>query len=222
MKAALYLRVSTAKQNTGRQLHELQDYAQRNGYEVVYKACETVSGTRNRYQRPGMEKVLEMARSGEITEVVCMELSRLGRDAMDVRNIILELAESGVCTHVVNRNLRSLDKRRKKDNVTMMVLGILADLAEMERESTVERIVSGQQEAKRQGKHIARPKGTVKSTEQFLRENKRIVDYLNEGRCSIREIATLCAVSPNTVMKTKRAISTESAVSATVISPGIG
>ncbi len=63
---------------------------------------------------------------------------------MDVRSLILELAEHGVCTHVVNRNLRSLDKRRRKDHVTMMVLGILTDLAEMERETTAERIVSGQ------------------------------------------------------------------------------
>ncbi|RNI28842.1 recombinase family protein [Rufibacter latericius] len=211
MKAALYLRVSTAKQNTDRQLTELHDYALRHGFEVVYTACETVSGTRHRYQRPGMEKVLEMAREGEITEVVCLELSRLGRDAMDVRNLILELAGYGVCTHVVNKNLRSLDKRRRKDHVTMMILGILADLAEMERETTVERIVSGQQEAKRQGKHIARPKGSTKSTERFLEENRGVVSYLEEGRCSIREIATLCSVSPNTVMKVKRANSATSA-----------
>ncbi len=39
----------------------------------------------------------------------------MGRDAMDVRSLILELAEHGVCTQVVNRNLRSLDKRRRKD-----------------------------------------------------------------------------------------------------------
>jgi DNA invertase Pin-like site-specific DNA recombinase len=216
MKAALYLRVSTAKQNTDRQLTELSDYAMKHGFEVVYTACETVSGTRTRYQRPDMEKVLEMARKGEIMEVVCLELSRLGRDAMDVRNIITDLAEVGVCTHVVNRNLRSLDKKRKKDGVTMMILGILADLAEMERETTVERIVSGQQEAKRQGRHIARPKGSTKSVGRFLEENKRVVYYLREGRCSIREIATLCDVSPNTVMKAKRALSAESVGSAAV------
>ncbi|WP_369426489.1 recombinase family protein [Rufibacter sediminis] len=152
-----------------------------------------------------------MARKGEITEVVCLELSRLGRDTMDVRSLILELAESGVCTHVVNRNLRSLDHKRKEDNVTMMVLGNLADLAEMERESTVKRIISGQQEAKRQARHIARPKGSMKSAERLLQENRKVVEYLREGRCSIRQITTLCAVSPNTVMKAKRTISAESA-----------
>lgn len=222
MNAALYLRVSTTKQSTDRQVSELWEYAMKHGFEVAYTVCETVSGTRHRYQRPGMEKVLEMARRGEITEVVCLELSRLGRDAMDVRNLITDLANLGVCTHVVNRNLRSLDKCRKKDSVTMMVLGILADLAEMERETTVERIVSGQQEAKRKGKHIARPKGSTKSVGQFLQENRRVVEYLREGRCSVREIATLCSVSPNTVMKARRVLSAESAGSAKVSQAMLG
>jgi DNA invertase Pin-like site-specific DNA recombinase len=206
LKAAIYTRVSTARQNTDRQVTELNDYARRNEFEVVCTTCETVSGTRSKYERPGMEEIFELARRKEITEVICLELSRLGRDNMDVRQIILELAELGVCTHVVNRNLRSLDKQRRKDSVTMMVLGILADLAQMERESLVERIVSGQQEAKRQGKHIARPKGTVKSTAKLLEENKKVAEYLKEGRCSVREIAKLCAVSPNTVMKVKRTL----------------
>ncbi len=135
---------------------------------------------------------------------------------MDVRGLILGLTAWGVCTHVGNKNLRSLDKRRRKDNVTMMLLGILADLAEMERETTVERIVSGQQEAKRPGKHIARPKGSTKSAERSLEENKREVDYFREDRCSVREIATLCGVSPNTVLKAKRALSAESAGSASL------
>ncbi|WP_242917310.1 recombinase family protein [Pontibacter liquoris] len=204
MKAALYTRVSTARQNTDRQVTELTDYARRNGFEVIYTVCETVSGTKNKYERPGMEEVFELARRGEISEVICLELSRLGRDNMDVRQIILELAELGVCTHVVNRNLRSLDKQRRKDSVTMMVPGILADLAQMERESLVERIVSGQQEAKRQGKHLARPKGTVKSAAKLLEENRKVAEYLKEGICSVREIARRCAVSPHMVMKVKR------------------
>ena len=206
MKAALYTRVSTNRQNTDRQVSELNDYARRQGFDVVLTVCETVSGTRSKYQRPGLERVFELAKRGEVTEVVCLELSRLGRDSMDVRSIILELAGLGVCTHVVNRGLRSLDRSRRKDSITMMVLGILADLTQMERETLVERIVSGQQEAKRQGKHIARPKGTVKNTERLLEENRRVVSYLREGRCSVREIAKLCSVSPNTVMKVKKAI----------------
>src|SRR5688572_11609449 len=112
MKAAIYTRVSTSKQNTDRQLAELMKYAQRNGFEVVTTISETITGTKNKHERPGLEQIFELARKDEITEVLSLELSRLGRNSMDVRNIILDLAELGVCTHIVNKNLRSLDKKR--------------------------------------------------------------------------------------------------------------
>lgn len=45
LKTALYTRVSTKKQNTDRQVTELQAYAQKQGFEVVLTICETVSGS---------------------------------------------------------------------------------------------------------------------------------------------------------------------------------
>lgn len=203
MKAAIYTRVSTTKQNTSRQLAELQDYANRNKLEVVLVQSETVSGTKKKIQRPGLEEVFRLARQGAITEVLTLELSRLGRNAMDVRQIILDLADLGVCVHVVNKNLRSLDKHCKKDNITLMILGILADLGEMEREILTERVISGLEAAKRQGKVLGRRTGTTKPAALVLKENKKAIDYLKAGR-SIRETATLCGIAPNTVMKVKR------------------
>ena len=102
MKAALYTRVSTKKQNTDRQVTELQAYAQKQGFEVVLVICETASGSVKKVDRPGLEQVLDLARRGEISEVVSLELSRLGRNAMDVRQIILDLIDLGVCTHWVS------------------------------------------------------------------------------------------------------------------------
>jgi DNA invertase Pin-like site-specific DNA recombinase len=99
--------------------------------------------------------LLDSARSDEITEVVSMEVSRLGRNAMDLRQIIVDLIELGVCTHIVNRDLRSLDLKHRKDS-TVMLLGVLTDLAEMEKE-LVERINSGLEEAWRKAQKLGRP-----------------------------------------------------------------
>ena len=114
MEAAIYTQVSTAKQNIDRQLAELQDYANRNSLEVVQVPSETVFGNKKKMQRPGLEEIFGLASCGAITEALTLELPRLGHNAMDVRQIILDLADLGVCVHVVNKNLRSLDQHRKK------------------------------------------------------------------------------------------------------------
>src|SRR5687768_8912889 len=99
MKAAIYCRVSTAKQNIDRQVSELQEYAKRNGMEVILVVTETVSGSKNKIHRPGLEEIYALAKSGVISEVLTLELSRLGRNPMDVRQIILDFIELKVCTH---------------------------------------------------------------------------------------------------------------------------
>lgn len=185
---------------------ELQAYAQKQGLEVVLVICETVSGSAKKVDRPGLAQLLDLARRGEITEVVSLELSRLGRNAMDVRQIIMDLIELGVCTHIVNRNLRSLDSKRRKDSIVMMLLGVLADLAEMEKEQLVERINSGLDEARRKNKTLGRPKGSTLSPQQLLEKYPGVVKDLQEG-ISLRRTAAFRKVSLDTVQRIKEATS---------------
>jgi DNA invertase Pin-like site-specific DNA recombinase len=201
-KAAIYTRVSTTRQNTNRQVAELQDYAQRQGFEVVLVISEVVTGSSRNVDRPGLQQIFELARKGEIQEVISLELSRLGRNATDVRQTILHLIGLGICTHIVNRNLKSLDRNRKKDSTVMLILGLLADLAEMEKETLVERINSCLDEARRKGKRLGRPKGTTMQPEQFLNRYPGIVRDLKSG-LSIRKTAAFRKVSVYTVQRVK-------------------
>jgi len=205
MKAALYTRVSTKNQNTERQVAELEAYAAKQGFQVVLTISETVSGSARKVDRPGLEQIFKLAKRGEISEVISLELSRLGRNPMDVRQIILDLNELGVCTHIVNRGLRSLDQKRKKDSVTMMVLGLLADLAEMEKEQLVERINSGLDQARRKGKKLGRPKGAGEEPDLVLKKYPGVVKDLKAG-LSIRQIVATRQVADKTVQKVKKAI----------------
>jgi DNA invertase Pin-like site-specific DNA recombinase len=205
-KAALYTRVSTKKQNTDRQVAELQAYAQKVGFEIVLIVSEVVTGSARKAERPGLEQIFDLARKGEITEVISLELSRLGRNSLDVRQIMLDLTDLGVCTHIVNRGLRSLDHRRKKDSTVMLLLGILADLAEMEKEQLVERINSGLDEARRKGKTLGRPAGTTRTHQELLQQYAGVVKDLRQG-LSIRKTAAFREVSVDTVQRVKKALS---------------
>lgn len=155
--------------------------------------------------RPGLQQIFDLARKEEIQEVISLELSRLGRNAMDVRQTILHLIELGVCTHIVNRSLKSLDRNRKKDNTVMLILGLLADLAEMEKETLVERIHSGLDEARRKDKKLGRPVGSHIDDRKLLQDYAGVAKDLKSG-LSIRKTAAFRKVSVDTVQRVKKAM----------------
>ena len=60
---AILVRVSTLRQETDRQMNELESYAASNGYEVVAVLKETISGKANADQREGLVKQLKQGQS---------------------------------------------------------------------------------------------------------------------------------------------------------------
>jgi DNA invertase Pin-like site-specific DNA recombinase len=75
----------------------------------------------------------------------------------------------------------------------------------METERLSERILSGLAEARRRGKRLGRPKGSVKPQDQLLVDYAMVVKDLNKG-LSIRQTAVLRQVSTDTVQRVKRAM----------------
>ena len=87
----------------------------------------------------------------------------------------------------------------------MMILGLLADLAEMEKEQLVERINSGLDQARRKGKKLGRPEGTSKEPAELLKKYPGVVKDLKAG-LSIRQIVATRQVADKTVQRVKKAI----------------
>ena len=75
----ILVRVSTNKQETTRQISELQAYADGKGYEVVEICRETISGRAEEADRHGLHRAEELARAGTVKKVLVHEISRLGR-----------------------------------------------------------------------------------------------------------------------------------------------
>jgi DNA invertase Pin-like site-specific DNA recombinase len=130
------------------------------------------------------------------------EISRLGRKTSEVLKIEEELTDLGVSILVQNYNLETIVKG-KRNPMAQLVFTMLAEFARVERETLIERINSGLEEAKRKGKVLGRKIGTSKDDKLFLKEKKKVVELLKQGQ-SIRNTAKICDIAPGTVQKVKK------------------
>ncbi len=143
-----YARVSTEGQTTENQLREIE--AAGFAIEPRRVVTETVSGGTPAMQRPGFIKLLDRLEHGDT--LVVTKLDRLGRNAMDVRATVDVLAERGV--RVVCLALGGIDLTSAAGKMTM---GVIAAVAEFERDLLIERTNAGLVRAKSEGKELGRP-----------------------------------------------------------------
>jgi DNA invertase Pin-like site-specific DNA recombinase len=149
---ALYHRVSTLDQDPSLAREELRAAAAARSMEVVLDVEETGSGARN--DRPGLRRVLDAARRGQVQAVLCWKLDRFGRSALDLLANIRVLQDSGVRFIAISQGI---DMRPGGDAVSGLLLTILAGVAEFERELIRERTRLGLAKARSKGTKLGRP-----------------------------------------------------------------
>ncbi len=150
-----YLRVSTSDQTTDNQVREIEAA----GFAILPPRIieETISGSVSAMERPQFARLVDRLESGDILLVT--KLDRLGRNAMDVRATVERLAGTGVRVHCLA--LGGVDLTSPAGKMTM---GVIAAVAEFERDLLIERTQSGLRRAKQDGKTLGRP--AVLSIEQ--------------------------------------------------------
>lgn len=151
-----YARVSTQDQNLTLQREALINA----GCEKVFE--DKVSGTRA--DRPGLSKTLEMLREGDT--LVVWKLDRLGRSVKQLVDMVSELNKQGI-------QFKSLtDSIDTGTTSGRFFFHVMASLAEMERELTIERTSAGLEVAKKLGRKGGRkPKMTdskIESAKKLL------------------------------------------------------
>lgn len=156
-----YCRVSTDNQTTANQVLEIKTA----GFAIESQRVieETISGSVAAKERPQFSKLLERLESGDV--LVVTKLDRLGRNAMDVRSTVDELAAKGIRVHCLV--LGGVDLTSAAGRMTMQVL---AAVAEFERDLLIERTQSGLARAKADGKKLGRPEAT--KTKAKVQEQK--------------------------------------------------
>jgi len=151
-----YARLSTQDQNLDLQREALT----KAGCEKVFE--DKVSGARA--ERPGLAKTLEMLRAGDI--LVVWKLDRLGRSVKQLVDLVGDLRKQGI-------QFKSLtDAIDTATPSGRFFFHVMASLAEMERELTVERTRAGLEVARQLGRKGGRkPKMTdskVESAKKLL------------------------------------------------------
>lgn len=187
-RVALYCRVSTGDQNCDRQERDLRAFAERIGCEIIGVYKETASGAKN--NRKVRKEVIALAQSRKIDSILITELSRWGRSTSDLLDSLQELAAYNVSLVAQTGNQFDLSTAQGK-----MIAGVLAVLAEFERDLVKERTLSGLAAAREKGRIGGRRKGFNPSDKVAPKVLKLIAD----GH-SYREIADRLNISKTTVV----------------------
>jgi DNA invertase Pin-like site-specific DNA recombinase len=114
-RVAIYIRVSTSKQDTDNQRRELEAVAERSGWKVV-KVYEDagVSGAKGRDQRPGLDAMMKAVNAKEFDMVASWSVDRLGRSLTDLLSILQSLHEKGVGHSFTNKDSTPRRPRAKR------------------------------------------------------------------------------------------------------------
>lgn len=201
-KAVIYARVSSEgdRQNTDRQVVDLQAYAATAGLEVVRVFTEKASGARD--DRPVLAECLDWCCAGHADILLLSEISRLGRTVKIIVDSVDRLTKAGVCIHFQDMNVDTLLPSGEENTYATMLVTMLGLGAQMERSLIMGRLNSGRKHAMENGVAMGRKPGSVKTREQKEKEYANVIKLLKKGT-SIRNTAKLCNVSPKTVQAIK-------------------
>lgn len=153
--AVTYHRVSTADQNPALARDELRRAAAARGLEIREEVEETCSGAQTK--RPGLARVLELARRHLVDHVLVWKVDRFGRSLIDILMNVEQLELLGATFVATTQGITISPTSTAADR---MQLHMLAVCAEFERTLLAERTLLGLAGATRSGRQLGRPKGS--------------------------------------------------------------
>ena len=205
-RSIIYARVSTAIQDTDRQVVDLQAYAQGNGYSVERIFTEKVSGAKKNSERPALMDALEYATKNSCT-ILCSEFSRLGRNIDEVLKSIIFCKEHKTNVYFQKEQLSIFNADGDEHPFLMIMIATLGTCAKLEREAIRFRMKSGYDKFRNEGGKVGRKEGYRMSLADYDRKYPGLMNDLRakrKGRKGKRyytkNLAKRYHVSPSTVL----------------------
>lgn len=187
MSRIAYYRVSTDGQSI-----ESQRKALGGSFDKEF-ADEGVSGAIRAIDRPGFASLLTYVREGD---TVCVAaLDRVGRDALDVQSVVRDLINKGVVIDVLG--LGPIAK-----GVGELVVAVLAQIADMERQRIKERCEAGRQAARASLAATGKThRGKASLGRPHATDSAKVVDWRRANGASIAMTAKEFGLSQATVKR---------------------
>ena len=203
-KVVILARVSTDKQDYERQVNELTDYCRKMDWKVEKVFTNKVSGAKKNEEREEIQELISYVNSNQIQRVVCLEISRMGRNTLEALKVIQILNEHKVSLYVKNYNLETLDSEGRVNPVASLICTILLEVAAMERLTIKERMASGRdqyiEKCRREGIKMGRPSTYRKSIDEYKKQYQREFSLIRKG-LSLANISAITGTSISTIQK---------------------
>lgn len=187
MSRIAYFRVSTGDQSIDAQRHALGE-----GFDREF-ADEGVSGATMATDRPGFGSLLQYVREGDTLFVTALD--RLGRDALDVQSTVRLLLNRGVTLDV--RGLGPIGR-----GVGELIVAVLAQMADMERQRIRERCDAGRDAARAALAATGRThRGKVSLGRPKAHDAATVAAWRKDNAATVRETMAHFGVSKATVAR---------------------
>lgn len=187
MSRIAYYRCSTSDQSIEAQRRALGD-----GFDKEF-ADEGVSGAIKAEDRPGFAALLSYVREGD--SVCVTAIDRLGRDALNVQSVVRDLIGRGVTIDV--QGLGPIAK-----GVGELIVAVLAQMADMERNRIRERCEAGRAAARASLSATGKThRGKISLGRPFAADAAEVRKWRKENRASIAATARQFTLSAATVKR---------------------
>ena len=168
-----YIRVSTDKQNLENQKHKILSYAQEQKI-IIDEFIEVEISSKGDQKKRLIDSLFEKLKDGDT--LICTELSRLGRNMLEILNLIEKFNDANIKLVFVNQPELSTNQNSA---LSSLLLAIYGYFAQTEREIISERTKQGLAAAKASGKKLGRPKGAKAKVRVLDPYNLEILELLN-------------------------------------------
>lgn len=205
MKAAIYARVSSVgdRQDTTRQIRDLEKYAIDNSIDIVKTFEEHISGAKKTKDRPVLTECLDYCINNNVDILLISELSRLGRNVDDVLANVQLCKEHHLNVYFQKEQLSIFNSDGTEHQFLTIFIAILGTCAEIERNNIKFRLNSGKEKYIAEGGKVGRKAGWTKSDEKLQEQYASVIKQLKKGY-PIRLVAKSEGVGVSTVQRMKK------------------